>query len=281
MSKDCSCSNSSGSQQFKDLQLQANDQNERLSATEALTEFLTKGHPIVMIDEPTVIALFDVETGKGSSFMSAWALCDGRTHPNTTEKRDIATPNLLNMFVIGAGNTYEVGDTGGAAEVTLLTSQIPAHNHAASSPNHSHGITDPGHGHGASDSGHSHGASSTPHNHAVTLTGGDHSHTLRSETGADGPYTTVLKSKLSLVSGGQVGTPTTEGATHTHTGTTDNAGVAVTVASGAANVSVGSNTTGVLVDNTAVSVSVENTGGGQAHNNMPPYYALVYIKKID
>lgn len=27
-------------------------------------------------------------------------------------------------------------------------------------------------------------------------------------------------------------------------------------------------------------VTINNTGGGQAHNNMPPYYSLVYVKKI-
>ena len=40
------------------------------------------------------------------------------------------------------------------------------------------------------------------------------------------------------------------------------------------------NTTTSSSGNHAHSVTVNNTGGGQAHNNMPPYYALVFVKKI-
>lgn len=40
---------------------------------------------------------------------------------------------LKDRFLLGAGDTYAAGDTGGAATVTLTTSQIPAHTHAVHS----------------------------------------------------------------------------------------------------------------------------------------------------
>ena len=38
---------------------------------------------------------------------------------------------IEDRFLLGAGSTYANGETGGAATVTLTTSQIPAHNHTA------------------------------------------------------------------------------------------------------------------------------------------------------
>lgn len=39
-------------------------------------------------------------------------------------------PLLENLFVVGAGDTYEIGDTGGAATVNLAEEEMPAHQHA-------------------------------------------------------------------------------------------------------------------------------------------------------
>lgn len=38
-------------------------------------------------------------------------------------------PDLRNRFVVGAGSTYNVADTGGADSVTLTINQMPVHNH--------------------------------------------------------------------------------------------------------------------------------------------------------
>jgi len=51
---------------------------------------------------------------------SGWQLCDGTN----------GTPDLRNRFVIGAGDTYAVNDTGGAA----------THTHTFTSDAHDHGI---------------------------------------------------------------------------------------------------------------------------------------------
>ena len=51
-------------------------------------------------------------------------------------------PDLRDRFIVGAGNNYSRGDTGGADSVTLTTAQMPQHNH---------GINDPGHFHTTND----------------------------------------------------------------------------------------------------------------------------------
>lgn len=53
---------------------------------------------------------------------TGWQLCNGTN----------GTPDLRDRFVVGAGNTYAVGNTGGAAQVTLTTDQLPAHTHSYS-----------------------------------------------------------------------------------------------------------------------------------------------------
>ena len=62
---------------------------------------------------------------------------------------------IQDTFLLAAGNTYDAGDTGGAATVTLSTANMPSHSHglnshrhtipklsgtAASNGNHTHGI---------------------------------------------------------------------------------------------------------------------------------------------
>lgn len=67
-------------------------------------------------------------SGNDSTIPSGWYLCDGTN----------GTPNLTDRFIIGAGNTYTTGSTGGSnthdhggttGAHTLLSSEIPAHNH--------------------------------------------------------------------------------------------------------------------------------------------------------
>ena len=78
----------------------------------------TKGSPIPR----GVIMMWHSSSG---SIPDGWTLCDGSN----------GTPNLVDRFVVGAGNSYSVNSTGGQARVTLNTSELPSHNHANGSYN--------------------------------------------------------------------------------------------------------------------------------------------------
>lgn len=75
-----------------------------------------------------------------------WQLADGTN----------GTADLRDKFIVGAGSTYAVNATGGAATVTLATANLPAHNHNINDPGHVHGVSDSGHTHGITDPTHAH-----------------------------------------------------------------------------------------------------------------------------
>lgn len=60
-------------------------------------------------------------SGAASDVPDGWYLCDGTN----------GTPDLRDRFVVGAGNAYTPGATGGNAQVTLTVDQLPEHNHSA------------------------------------------------------------------------------------------------------------------------------------------------------
>jgi hypothetical protein len=48
-----------------------------------------------------------------------WKLCDGTN----------GTPDLRNRFIVGAGDQYDIGDTGGSQSLTLTAENLPEHSH--------------------------------------------------------------------------------------------------------------------------------------------------------
>jgi len=140
-------------------------------------------------------------SGLISAIPTGWALCDGNN----------ATPDLRDRFIVGAGSTYSINDTGGANSVTLTENEMPSHSHSMNSAgghNHSGSTsTDGNHSHGLpcdNDSGASGGPffksdnqrrqrtnftdSAGSHNHSFTTnTAGDHSHSINN-TGGDGSH---------------------------------------------------------------------------------------------
>ena len=70
--------------------------------------------------------LIAIWSGSTGSIPSGWLLCNCAN----------GTPDLRNSFVLGAGNTYAVGATGGSTDAIVVS-----HTHAAT-------VTDPGHVHG-------------------------------------------------------------------------------------------------------------------------------------
>lgn len=94
------------------------------------------------LNTPIAAGIIAMWSGAVGAVPAGWALCDGTN----------GTPNLKNRFIVGAGDAYAVGATGGADSVTLNESQIPSHTHAISATTvsagaHNHTITDPGHSH--------------------------------------------------------------------------------------------------------------------------------------
>lgn len=58
-------------------------------------------------------------SGASDKIPAGWSLCDGSN----------GTPNLTDKFVIGAGNDYSVGATGGEKEHVLTIDEMPSHSH--------------------------------------------------------------------------------------------------------------------------------------------------------
>lgn len=119
-------------------------------------------------------------SGSIASIPSGWNLCDGTN----------GTPDLRNRFIVGAGDSYAVGATGGADSVTLTEAQMPAHTHTGS-----------------------------------TNSAGDHNHTV---SFLDSPQVnTVNKQGPDLHNIGDLGTgtyTTTTAGAHTHTVTVGSTG---------------------------------------------------------
>ena len=61
-------------------------------------------------------------SGASNAIPTGYVLCDGSN----------STPDLRDRFVVGAGNSYAVGNTGGASTVTLTAAQMPSHTHTYS-----------------------------------------------------------------------------------------------------------------------------------------------------
>lgn len=173
------------------------------------------------LNVPVPTGVIVMWSGAIGSIPSGWALCNGSN----------GTPDLRDRFVVGAGTSYAVGATGGAATVTLTEAQMPSHTHSItatatseSAGAHTHSVTDPGHVH----------AIISP-NYALAGVAG---------AGNNG----WINGSLNAVSGAAVtGISINSAGAHTHV--------------------------------VSVTATAATTGGGQAHENRPPYYALAYIMK--
>lgn len=173
-----------------------------LRTTPAPGTLLFQGQTVNRADYPALWA-FIVEQGLSPSM---FGVGDGTT--------TFVLPDARGRFLINGGtlgpNTYAAGATGGAADVTLTSAQIPAHTHPATSSagGHDHGGADSGAGgnHGNHNSGSATAASALAgsqdfffnyatniavgnagHSHGIS-TDGAHTHTVPANTGGGGAH---------------------------------------------------------------------------------------------
>lgn len=146
------------------------------------------------------------------------------------------TPDLRGRFVLASGGAYSPHVFGGEEAVELAVEELPAHSHT--SPAHSHVQN----AHTHSSPGHNH--SQPPHTHTYNYP------VINIDIEAPG-----VPDPLAL---GNPGLPAVTSPASPAIGFT-----AVTI-----------NNATATNQNTAV--EIDDTGGNEAHENMPPYYALQY-----
>lgn len=83
-------------------------------------------------------------SGSAASIPSGWRLCDGSN----------GTPDLRDRFIVGAGNSYAPGATGGTVNQTPAINVFGHQLTQAELPNYNLQVNDPTHGH--ADTGHVH-----------------------------------------------------------------------------------------------------------------------------
>jgi hypothetical protein len=114
-------------------------------------------------------------SGSSAAIPSGWYLCDGNN----------STPDLRNRFVVGATDTYNVGDTGGSKDAIVVSHTHTGTTVGAGSHNHSYLRSASTGANQYSD----HGGSDTPLGRESSTTGsvGDHTHTFTTNsTGSSG-----------------------------------------------------------------------------------------------
>ena len=225
-------------------------------------------------------------SGSTASIPSGFVICDGTN----------STPDLRNFFVVGAGDTYAVGATGGSNTVTLAETNLPGHTHSvsgttASDGAHTHNVS----GNTSNTGAHTHNVSgNTSNTGAHTHTGstsntGAHQHnglrvnpdpesasvfpTVDSRQAPAAANIAVSPSITASAGAHSHNFTTASDGAHSHTlsGTADSAGDHSHTLSGTAE-SAGAHTH-------SFSTTSGSTGSGTAHENRPPYYALAYIMK--
>jgi len=89
------------------------------SANDNSTKVATTAYVAAVIPSGVIV----IWSGSAAAIPSGWNLCNGSN----------GTPDLRNRFVVGAGTTYAVGNTGGSADAITVS--------------HTHSVTDSGHSH--------------------------------------------------------------------------------------------------------------------------------------
>lgn len=109
------------------------DNNDNEIILETAGTYLDKNIKISVSNNSIPSGVIMLWSGLSSNIPEGYVLCDGNN----------GTPNLTDKFVIGAGSTYSVGETGGESVHTLTIDEMPSHSHSGTTGqngNHSHRI---------------------------------------------------------------------------------------------------------------------------------------------
>ena len=151
------------------------------------------------LNSPVPQGFIGLWSGSVGAVPSGWALCNGSN----------GTPDLRNRFVVGAGDTYSVGGTGGATTQTLSVGNIPAHTHTVSGTSGTAG-------------GHTHTVNDPTHSHSYYVGSGAATELGTGYTGTSGLATNAASSTGAAYTGITLGSVADH--THTFSGTTSSVG---------------------------------------------------------
>jgi microcystin-dependent protein len=190
----------------------------------------------------------------GATAPANYLICDGSQHSSATYPTlsgllggtggVFNVPNLLDRVVVGAGQSWGAGTTGGESAHQLSLNEMPAHTHGVTDPEHYHNVNDTTHNH--SQSAHAHTATQDPHTHGYTI---------NNVVGGAG------------LGFGQNYTVTGQGAT--------TSAAQPNVYTNPSNANINPAATGIQNTQSALTnISIQNAGGNLGHNNMPPFMAL-------
>lgn len=193
-------------------------------------------------------------SGALAAIPAGWFLCDGTN----------GTPNLKDKFIVGAGNTYTVGQTGGALTDTETTNTAGSHSHTGSTAGGGgQGLT------GTSDvqGSHSHGGAAGSYTLQIAdIPSHTHQETILGAGGIVSGNAGPPGGGSGGLSANQATQATGGGGSHSHSISADGShSHNITVSS------VNAHTHGISVDGTHSHTVTVNT--------VPPYYALCYIMK--
>lgn len=173
--------------------------------------------------------------------IAMWSGPEDEVHPNWAIcNGENGTPDLRDRFIVGSGLFYQNGQTGGRSSVQLTVDEMPYHTHTASTK--ASRMT---------------GTTSAGGGHSHTVNDPGHAHYMGRIIGRDGG--------LQFNGGAGVGD---------FRPNTDPAGTGISIA-GAPD-----HTHTFSVDITGGGVNISGTGGGQAFDITPKFYALCYVMKI-
>lgn len=144
----------------------------------------TKGYADSIIANGVPAGVIVLWSGSEDNIPTGWALCNGQN----------GAPDLRDRFVVGAGASYSVDETGGAAGVALSVAQLPAHGHGAGTLSaqeagaHTHEYEDayPSNTWNAPSGGNHSFYDAYRVNTKTTTSAGAHTHTVSGTTGATG-----------------------------------------------------------------------------------------------